>query len=77
MLNLVLCQIYSNTQNLVSIAFSLILPKLYAVSMMYTLNARQSMRAMRVTSPTDLADMAWAAVSSFIFMEDFWCIDAG
>ncbi|KAJ7057096.1 hypothetical protein C8F01DRAFT_1153405 [Mycena amicta] len=45
MFNLVFSQIYPGTENLTSTAFNMALPKLYAVSMMWTLNARRTIRA--------------------------------
>ncbi|KAI5116714.1 hypothetical protein M0805_003226 [Coniferiporia weirii] len=44
MLNLVFSQIYSGEDRLVSAAFNTALPKIYAISMMWTLNARRSIR---------------------------------
>ncbi|KAJ6511397.1 hypothetical protein C8R47DRAFT_733184 [Mycena vitilis] len=45
MFNLVFSQVYRGSDNLVSTAFNMALPKLYAVSMMWTLNARRTIRA--------------------------------
>ncbi|KAJ6610471.1 hypothetical protein B0H10DRAFT_2166054 [Mycena sp. CBHHK59/15] len=45
MFNLIFSQIYTGSQSLVSTAFNMALPKLYAVSMMWTLNARRTIRA--------------------------------
>ncbi|KAH8824138.1 hypothetical protein DL96DRAFT_1713485 [Flagelloscypha sp. PMI_526] len=45
MINLALSQAYKGTNNLMSTAFNQALPKLYAVSMMYILNSRRSLRA--------------------------------
>ncbi|KIY49260.1 hypothetical protein FISHEDRAFT_7584, partial [Fistulina hepatica ATCC 64428] len=45
MLNLIFSQIYLGTNKLISEAFNQALPKLYAISMMWTLNARRSIRA--------------------------------
>nr|GAT45987.1 predicted protein [Mycena chlorophos] len=45
MFNLVFSQVYVGTENLTSTAFNMALPKLYAVSMMWTLNARRTIRA--------------------------------
>ncbi|PFH51198.1 hypothetical protein AMATHDRAFT_3327 [Amanita thiersii Skay4041] len=44
MMNLIFSQVYSGSDRLVSTAFNMVLPKLYAFSMMWTLNARRSMR---------------------------------
>ncbi|KAF7354085.1 hypothetical protein MVEN_01095900 [Mycena venus] len=47
MFNLVFSQMYTSSKAaLVSTAFNMALPKLYAVSMMWTLNARHTIRAM-------------------------------
>jgi hypothetical protein len=47
MLNLIFSQITvtTETQSIVSTAFNMPLPKLYAVSMMWTLNARRTISA--------------------------------
>ncbi|KAJ7777846.1 hypothetical protein DFH07DRAFT_796361 [Mycena maculata] len=45
MFNLIFSQIYVGTDKLISTAFNMALPKLYAVSMMWTLNARRTIRA--------------------------------
>ncbi|KAJ7704283.1 hypothetical protein B0H17DRAFT_1039134 [Mycena rosella] len=45
MFNLIFSQVYTGSNNLVSTAFNMALPKLYAVSMMWTLNARRTIRA--------------------------------
>ncbi|KAJ7820859.1 hypothetical protein B0H13DRAFT_2291924 [Mycena leptocephala] len=45
MLNLIFSLLYSNGEGLISAAFNMPLPKLYAVSMMRTLNARRSLQA--------------------------------
>ncbi|KAJ7099685.1 hypothetical protein C8R44DRAFT_988557 [Mycena epipterygia] len=45
MFNLIFSQIFPGGENLVSTAFNMALPKLYAVSMMWTLNARRTIRA--------------------------------
>ncbi|KAI5121052.1 hypothetical protein M0805_008628 [Coniferiporia weirii] len=45
MLNLIFSQIYVGSNKLVSSAFNMALPKIYAISMMWTLNARRSIRA--------------------------------
>ncbi|THH08100.1 hypothetical protein EW145_g2926 [Phellinidium pouzarii] len=42
MLNLVFSQVYNGQDRLVSAAFNTALPKMYAISMMYTLNARRA-----------------------------------
>ncbi|KAJ3567423.1 hypothetical protein NP233_g6379 [Leucocoprinus birnbaumii] len=44
-LNLTLSQIWPGTERLLSVTFGTILPKLYAMSMMWTLNARMDIRA--------------------------------
>ncbi|KAF9448435.1 hypothetical protein P691DRAFT_669404 [Macrolepiota fuliginosa MF-IS2] len=44
MFNLIFSQVYSGDDKLISTAFNQILPKLYAMSMMWTLNARQGIR---------------------------------
>ncbi|KAH8111254.1 hypothetical protein DFH11DRAFT_624283 [Phellopilus nigrolimitatus] len=44
MLNLVFSQVYSGENKLVSSAFNMALPKIYAISMMWTLNARRAIR---------------------------------
>ncbi|KAJ7666314.1 hypothetical protein B0H17DRAFT_1090122 [Mycena rosella] len=46
MFNLIFSQLYTGSESLVSTAFNMALPKLYAVSMMWTLNARRTIRAM-------------------------------
>jgi len=43
--NLIFSQIYVGSDKLISTAFNMALPKLYAVSMMWTLNARHTIRA--------------------------------
>ncbi|TRM70301.1 hypothetical protein BD626DRAFT_563957 [Schizophyllum amplum] len=45
MLNLIFSQLYDGTDRLVSTAFNQAIPKLYATSMMWTLNARRRIRA--------------------------------
>ncbi|KAH8804218.1 hypothetical protein DL96DRAFT_1766258 [Flagelloscypha sp. PMI_526] len=45
MINLLLSQLFDGTKNLMSSAFTQALSKLYAVSMMYMLNSRRSLRA--------------------------------
>ncbi|KAJ7701739.1 hypothetical protein B0H17DRAFT_1044494 [Mycena rosella] len=45
MFNLIFSQLYTGSENLISTAFNMALPKLYAVSMMWTLNARRTIRA--------------------------------
>ncbi|KAJ7449127.1 hypothetical protein B0H11DRAFT_2241515 [Mycena galericulata] len=45
MFNLIFSQIYPGGVAIISTAFNMALPKLYAVSMMWTLNARKSIRA--------------------------------
>ncbi|KAK0462717.1 hypothetical protein IW261DRAFT_1572059 [Armillaria novae-zelandiae] len=57
MLNLIFSQIYSGQDKLVSTAFNQILPKLYAISMMWTLNARRNIRlaSSRGTSSHELS----------------------
>jgi hypothetical protein len=45
MFNLIFSQTYSGNDAIISTAFNLALPKLYAVSMMWTLNARRTIRA--------------------------------
>ncbi|KAF8634371.1 hypothetical protein AX15_000942 [Amanita polypyramis BW_CC] len=45
MFNLIFSQIYKGENSLISVAFNQALPKLYAFSMMWTLNARRSVRA--------------------------------
>ncbi|TFK35504.1 hypothetical protein BDQ12DRAFT_688243 [Crucibulum laeve] len=45
MLNLIFSQVYSGEDRLVSIAFNQALSKLYAFSMMWTLNARHTLRS--------------------------------
>ncbi|GLB44786.1 hypothetical protein LshimejAT787_1801230 [Lyophyllum shimeji] len=45
MLNLIFSQLYPGNDALISVAFNQMLPKLYAFSMMWTLNARHSIRA--------------------------------
>lgn len=47
MLNLILGQVFPGDGNLVAVSFNQVLPKLYAVSMMWTLNARYNMRLSR------------------------------
>jgi hypothetical protein len=44
MLNLLFSQIYTGDNKLISSAFNQALPKLYAFSMMWTLNARSDLR---------------------------------
>ncbi|KAJ3759709.1 hypothetical protein EV360DRAFT_69277 [Lentinula raphanica] len=50
LLNLVFSQIYNGNENITSTAFNMMLPKLYAVSMMWTLNARRTIGAAYGTS---------------------------
>ncbi|KAJ7185823.1 hypothetical protein C8R46DRAFT_1288965 [Mycena filopes] len=45
MFNLIFSQVYTGDVAIVSTAFNMALPKLYAVSMMWTLNARRTIRA--------------------------------
>ncbi|KAJ7359659.1 hypothetical protein DFH08DRAFT_1038655 [Mycena albidolilacea] len=45
MFNLIFSQTYSGNDAIISTAFNMALPKLYAVSMMWTLNARRTIRA--------------------------------
>lgn len=45
MFNLIVTQVHLEHDNLISVAFNQALPKLYAFSMMWTLNARRSIRA--------------------------------
>jgi hypothetical protein len=45
MFNLIFSQVYPGGVAIVSTAFNMALPKLYAVSMMWTLNARRTIRA--------------------------------
>ncbi|KAJ7468101.1 hypothetical protein FB451DRAFT_388886 [Mycena latifolia] len=45
MFNLIFSQLYSDGTALISTAFNMMLPKLYAISMMWTLNARRTIRA--------------------------------
>jgi len=45
MFNLVFSQVWKGSDRLLSTTFNLMLPKLYAISMMWTLNARERMRA--------------------------------
>ncbi|TFK31571.1 hypothetical protein BDQ12DRAFT_729439 [Crucibulum laeve] len=45
MFNLIFSQVYSGEDKLISTAFNQALPKLYAFSMMWTLNSRHSLRA--------------------------------
>lgn len=47
MLNLIFSQLYSGQNVLISTAFNQALPKLYGMSMMWTLNARRNIRAAR------------------------------
>ncbi|PAV16772.1 hypothetical protein PNOK_0839200 [Pyrrhoderma noxium] len=44
MFNLIFSQAYRGNDKLVSAAFNMALPKLYAISMMWTINARRSLR---------------------------------
>ncbi|KAH8825398.1 hypothetical protein DL96DRAFT_1712394 [Flagelloscypha sp. PMI_526] len=59
LLNLVFSQLGSinGNRNIISTAFNQALPKLYAMSMMYTLNARRSLRAM-VSSGNGISDVS-------------------
>ncbi|KAJ7473545.1 hypothetical protein FB451DRAFT_1468430 [Mycena latifolia] len=50
MFNLIFSQLYPASDALISTAFNMALPKLYAVSMMWTLNARRAIRAMYMDS---------------------------
>lgn len=50
MFNLIFSQIYPGEVKIVSTAFNQMLPKLYAVSMMWTLNARRQIRAVHSSS---------------------------
>ncbi|KAJ7109608.1 hypothetical protein C8R43DRAFT_1139570 [Mycena crocata] len=45
MFNLIFSQLYPGGEVIISTAFNMALPKLYAVSMMWTLNARRTIRA--------------------------------
>ncbi|KAF7329874.1 hypothetical protein MKEN_00251100 [Mycena kentingensis (nom. inval.)] len=45
MLNLIFSQIYVGTEDITSTAFNMMLPKIYALSVMWTLNARRTIRA--------------------------------
>ncbi|KAJ6557916.1 hypothetical protein B0H19DRAFT_1376470 [Mycena capillaripes] len=45
MFNLIFSQAYTGDQAIISTAFNMALPKLYAISMMWTLNARRTIRA--------------------------------
>ncbi|KAJ7918422.1 hypothetical protein B0H13DRAFT_2321389 [Mycena leptocephala] len=45
MFNLIFSQTYSGNDAIISTAFNMALPKLYAISMMWTLNARRTIRA--------------------------------
>lgn len=45
MFNLIFSQVYTGDNKLISSAFNQTLPKIYAISMMYTLNARRELRA--------------------------------
>ncbi|KAF7360168.1 hypothetical protein MVEN_00745300 [Mycena venus] len=45
MFNLIFSQTYSGNDAIISTAFNMTLPKLYAISMMWTLNARRTIRA--------------------------------
>lgn len=45
MLHLIFSQVYKGQDKLISVAFNQVLPGLYAVSMMWTLNARLNIRA--------------------------------
>lgn len=47
MFNLIFSQAWSGNENLIAVSFNQILPKLYAVSMMWTLNVRHNMRLNR------------------------------
>lgn len=44
MFNLIFSQVYPGNKKLVSAAFNTTLPKIYAISMMYTLNSRRKLR---------------------------------
>lgn len=48
MLNLITSQLWPGTDRLLSALFNTMLPKLYAISMMWTLNARLEFRSMTV-----------------------------
>ena len=54
MFNLIFSQIYPSGDKLISTAFNQTLPKLYAFSMMWTLNARRSIRAAAQTYTSDV-----------------------
>lgn len=54
MLNLLFSQLYHGETKLVSTAFNQLLPKLYAISMMWTLNERHSIRAVHYTTGVDV-----------------------
>ncbi|CAK5263350.1 unnamed protein product [Mycena citricolor] len=49
MFNLIFSQVYTGSQSLASTAFNMMLPKLYALSTMWTLNARRTIQASRST----------------------------
>ncbi|KAJ6478753.1 hypothetical protein C8R47DRAFT_1219304 [Mycena vitilis] len=51
MFNLVFSQIYTGEQAIISTGFNMALPKLYAISMMWTLNARRIIRATHGSRP--------------------------
>ncbi|PAV16758.1 hypothetical protein PNOK_0837800 [Pyrrhoderma noxium] len=60
MFNLIFSQVYKGEDRLVSAAFNMPLPKLYAISMMWTLNARRTIRTVHssgghMTSSTELS----------------------
>jgi len=48
MFNLIFSQVYTGNNKLISSAFNEALPKLYAFSMMWTLNAREELRSYKV-----------------------------
>ncbi|THV02583.1 hypothetical protein K435DRAFT_836258 [Dendrothele bispora CBS 962.96] len=52
LLNLVFSQTYSGQNNLVSTGFNTLMPKVYAISMMWTLNSRRSIRGTTTHSST-------------------------
>ncbi|TRM65700.1 hypothetical protein BD626DRAFT_398559 [Schizophyllum amplum] len=51
MFNLIFSQLYDGQEVLISSAFNMILPKLYAISMMWTLNSRRSIRVAHSSGP--------------------------
>ncbi|KAJ7758968.1 hypothetical protein DFH07DRAFT_1060292 [Mycena maculata] len=49
MLNLIAAQVWTGNDGIIATAFNMALPKLYAISMMWTLNARATIRAQHST----------------------------